>query len=107
MNKPIAAPPPTGPALLIDRPVPVWQLVVGLAWPVLAQQFLILAVGLSDQFLAGAFEPGAPEQHVDYQAAQTTANYLLWFIASYSVLVSVGSTALVARFVGAGDQAAA
>ncbi len=39
-----------------------------------------------------------------YQAAQTTANYLAWFISSYTVLVSVGSTALVARFTGAGDH---
>ncbi len=39
-----------------------------------------------------------------YQAAQTTANYLAWFISSYTALVSVGSTALVARFIGAGNQ---
>src|SRR5947208_952617 len=46
-------------------------------------------------------------RHAAYQSAQTTANYLAWFINSYTVLVSVGSTALVARFVGAGDRAAA
>jgi putative MATE family efflux protein len=39
-----------------------------------------------------------------YLAAQTTANYLAWFISSYIVLVSVGSTALVARFTGAGEH---
>ena len=39
-----------------------------------------------------------------YQSAQTTANYLAWFISCYTVLVSVGSTALVARFTGAGDH---
>ncbi len=39
-----------------------------------------------------------------YLAAQTTAHYLAWFIMSYTVLVSVGSTALVARFVGAGER---
>lgn len=42
-----------------------------------------------------------------YQSAQTTASYLAWFIISYTVLVSVGSTALVARFTGAGDRALA
>src|SRR5262245_41361640 len=42
-------------------------------------------------------------RQVAYQAAQTTANYLAWFISSYTVLVSVGSIALVSRFVGAGD----
>lgn len=43
-------------------------------------------------------------RHVAYQAAQTTANYLYWFVSSYTFLVSIGSTALVARFVGAGDR---
>lgn len=38
-----------------------------------------------------------------YQAAQTTAHYLAWFISCYTVLVTVGSTALVARFIGAGQ----
>jgi putative MATE family efflux protein len=46
-------------------------------------------------------------KHVAYQAAQTTAIYLSWVIAAYTVLVSVGSTALVARFVGAGDRTSA
>ena len=41
---------------------------------------------------------------VAYQAAQTTAIYLGWLIHSYTVLVTVGSTALVARFVGAGQS---
>src|SRR5262249_38490205 len=30
-------------------------------------------------------------------------HYLMWAITSYTVLVTVGSTALVARFIGAGD----
>jgi putative MATE family efflux protein len=42
-----------------------------------------------------------------YQAAQTTAHYLAWFISSYTVLVTVGSTALVARFTGARDRSMA
>ena len=54
---------------------------------------------------AGRFQTAIPEQQPAYQAAQTTANYLTWFISSYVVLVSVGSTALVARFTGAGDLA--
>jgi hypothetical protein len=45
-----------------------------LAWPVLIQQFLILSVGLYDQFLAGANAPADIAKHIGYQAAQTTAN---------------------------------
>lgn len=82
---------------------PAWRLVVRLAWPVLIQQFLILAVGLYDQFLAGANAPAEVDKHIGYQAAQTTANYIAWSVSSCSVLVSVGATALVARLVGAGD----
>jgi putative MATE family efflux protein len=37
-------------------------------------------------------------------AAQNTATYMAWFAASYLVLVTVGSTALVARLTGAGDR---
>lgn len=129
---------------ILDRPVPTWWLVLTLAAPVLAQQCLILVVGLSDQFLAGHFQPiplpdrveavghellavgqfssatlAAPltaqtslasaqaimARHIAYQSAQTTGNYLAWFVSSYTVLVSVGSTALVSRFVGARDWA--
>jgi putative MATE family efflux protein len=82
----------------------IWPEVLRLAWPVLARQFLILLVGLSDRYLAGHFHPHDESQQVSYQAAQTTANYLAWLIVCYTVLVSVGSKALVARFVGAGDR---
>src|SRR5947209_8680042 len=82
-----------------EREKAVWQQVVRLAWPVLTRQFLVLAVDLSDRFLAGYFEPPDASQHLAYQSAQTTAIYLAWFISTYTYLVSVGSTALVARFV--------
>jgi putative MATE family efflux protein len=83
---------------IIHQPLSTWRLVIHLAWPVLVQQLLILTVTLSDRYLAGRTE------HIVYQAAQTTAFYLSWLITSFTVLVSVGSTALVARFVGAGDH---
>lgn len=44
------------------------------------------------------------ERQIALQAAQTTANYLAWFITSFSVLVSAGSTAMVARFTGAHEH---
>jgi putative MATE family efflux protein len=100
-----SVPPQVLPAsLAIDGARTTWRTVMALAWPVLAQQFLILVVALSDQFLAGHFKPRDPDRHVAYQSAQTTAIYLGWLINSYTILVTVGSTALVARFIGAGER---
>src|SRR4051812_7113249 len=96
---------PSPPAeTLVTTHRPLGWLVIGLAWPVLVQQFLILSVGLYDQLLAGRNQPADPALHASYQAAQTTANYIAWFISSASALVAVGGTALVARFVGAGER---
>src|SRR5262249_35089607 len=84
-------------------PRPAWRQVIYLAWPGLLQQALIFRTGIYDRFLAGNNVPPDPSQHVAYQAAQGNISYLSWFISSYTVLVSVGSTALVARFIGAQD----
>ena len=93
---------------LAPRPArPTWRVVLTLALPVLAQQYLLLLVSLSDRYLAGHLRELAPQEHggqAAYQAAQTTAQYLSWFISSYIVFVGVGSTALVARLTGAGDR---
>lgn len=78
--------------------------VLYLAWPVLIQQALILFVGLYDRWLAGNNPPAEAEHHKTWQAAQTTVQYLNWCISCCAVLVSAGSTALVARFVGAGSR---
>ncbi len=72
-----------------------------------AQQALLLCVGVYDRYLVGNNPPADPNQHVAFQAAQTNAQYLAWFISSYTVVVSVGSTALVARFTGARDHQSA
>jgi putative MATE family efflux protein len=85
--------------LPIDGEIPVWKRVLSLAWPVLIQQYLILSVQLSDRYLAGNFL-----EDVAYQSAQTNAQYLGWTLTCFTTLVSVGSTALVARFVGAEDR---
>lgn len=87
----------------LDLRCPTWRRVLDLAWPVWTQQLLLMAVGLWDQYLAGNNPPADPSQHVTYQSAQTTANYIAWNISVLTVLVSVGSTAMVARFVGARD----
>src|SRR5262245_38783356 len=99
--------PTSAPPDLVHGIRPPWRLVLRLAWPVLVQQFLILSVDLYDQFLAGNNAPSDPNLHIGYQAAQTTANYIAWFISSCAALVSVGATALVARFVGGGDMPSA
>ena len=96
--------PAAGPGGRLDLSQPAWRLVLWLAWPTLVQQLLVLAVTLSDRMLVGRFQRVAADEQLATQAAQTTANYLSWFVSSYTVLVSVGSTALVARFTGAGDR---
>ncbi|MCZ2344421.1 MAG: MATE family efflux transporter [Bacteroidales bacterium] len=92
----MVAPPPT--VSLTDTTI--WRSVIFLAWPALAQQGLLLSIQLYDQYLTGQFSP-------EHQAALTTANYLYWFVSSYAVVITAGATALVARFVGAGDFALA
>jgi putative MATE family efflux protein len=84
---------------------PLWRQVLALALPALAQQYLHLLVQLSDQYFAGRFPLPADADRARYLSALNTAGYLYWFVSSYTVLVSAGSTALVARFVGAGDPA--
>jgi putative MATE family efflux protein len=100
---PTDGPTETAPDLVHDGR-PHWRIVVRLAWPVLIQQFLIQSVSLYDQFLAGNNIPTDSSKHATYQAAQTTANYVAWFLSSCTSLVAVGGTALVARFVGAGNR---
>ncbi len=94
--------PAVGPRLDLRRST--WRLVLVLAVPALVQQMLVLTVSLSDRWLAGHAHAPDPNDQIALQAAQTTANYLAWFISSYTVLVAVGSTALVARAIGAGDR---
>ncbi len=103
---------PSGPTqepvlALIQRPWPIWRMILSLVWPVLLQQVLVLSVTFSDRLLAGRFQALDREQQIATQAALTTASYIDWLISSFTVLVSVGSTALVARFTGAGNRSAA
>lgn len=91
----------------LDLGKPMWHLVLVLAVPALLQQMLVLLVSLSDRWLAGHAHAPDPDEQIALQAAQTTANYLAWFISSYTVLVSVGSTALVAHAIGAGQRRSA
>jgi hypothetical protein len=56
------SPAETLPGKVIDRPGPLWRVVVSLALPVLAQQFLVFSVSLSDRFLAGRLQPLPPAE---------------------------------------------
>ncbi len=78
--------------------------VLTLALPALAQQYLHLIVQWSDQILADHIIVPDAARREAFLAALTTAGYLYWFVSSYTILVSVGSTALVSRFVGARDS---
>src|SRR3954462_5796089 len=89
---------------IIDRPWPLWRMVLTLAIPVWAQQFINLAVTLSDALVAGRYLDRTFENVIISQSAQTTANYLYWFISNMATLVSVGATALVAHFWRARDR---
>jgi putative MATE family efflux protein len=93
---------PRTPPAYLQRPT--WQLVVLLAWPVLLQNLLIMTVNLSDRLLAGRFQSVSAEDQAASQAAQTTAGYLAWVIMSYTTLVTVGATTVVAHCTGAGDR---
>src|SRR5437016_5488033 len=50
---------------------PIWRLVLALALPALAQQYLHLLVRLSDQYLADHFELDDPGQRAVYLSALT------------------------------------
>jgi putative MATE family efflux protein len=107
MPTPAAAPPPGSEVMHLGRPPGVEprlaRRIIGLAWPVLALNFLILIVDMSDRFLVGNLPAPNAEVAEARLAARGTAHYVAWFISSYTVLVSVGATALVAHCVGAGD----
>jgi putative MATE family efflux protein len=71
-----------------------------LALPALAQQYLFFFIQNYDQYLARGYSS-------THMAALTTANYLYWFVSSYTVVVSAGATAVVGRMVGAKEIATA
>jgi multidrug resistance protein, MATE family len=81
-------------------PVPsrgVIRSVLLLALPVMAEQVLHMAVGLTDTYLANHLggDPAAPT------AAVGTMAYILWFIGLIVGSIGTGSTAIIARATGA------
>ena len=75
------------------------HVVLALALPVLAEQILAVGVGLVDTWLTGNFLPGDK-----YLAAIGQMAYLMWLIPNLFSFISIGATALVSRFTGAGEE---
>ena len=69
-----------------------------LALPVLLANFLHVLVEYVDTFLAGRFLTGAAPL-----AAISLIRYSMWLVFTLFAFVSIGATALIARFVGAGQ----
>jgi putative MATE family efflux protein len=78
----------------IDEPG-VYRPLLRLAWPVLGEQSLAMAVGFSDTILTGHF---LSESHL---AAVNLMAYMLWLLYGLFSVVAIGTSALVARYVGA------
>ncbi len=70
-----------------------------LTLPVLIEQILHVLVGFTDLWLTGNFLPGEA-----FVAAMTLMIYALWLVGNVFGVVALGSTAMIARFVGARDH---
>ncbi|MHA1565736.1 MAG: MATE family efflux transporter [Alphaproteobacteria bacterium] len=66
--------------------------------PVLLEQLLAILVWFSDRLLVGHY------LQTEHQAAITLMAYVLWLMYGLFATVGIGATAMVARFVGAGDE---
>ncbi len=84
------------PASAIVVGAPVRKALLWLALPVLGEQILNTVVALFDTWLAGRLSPAAT-------SAVGLAAYVSWLASMIVMLVATGTTALVARFVGAGQ----
>jgi putative MATE family efflux protein len=79
---------------------PITSTIFRLAWPVVISMFVETARGIANMFWVGKL--GAV-----HLAAVVSATFLTWFIYVLSDVISVGTVALVARYVGAKDEAKA
>src|SRR5882757_3489962 len=86
------------PTSLVDRPG-TFRPMLWLTLPVLVEQMLHVLVGFTDLWLTGNFLPGEA-----YVAAMTLMIYALWLVGNVFGVVALGSTAMIARFVGARDD---
>jgi len=71
-----------------------------LAWPAVASTLMHASLNTTDAFWVGKLGPAA-------MAAVFASGFIIWLIFSLSDMISVGLTALVARFFGAGNRSEA
>jgi putative MATE family efflux protein len=90
------APDETAPVAAVPRGMLVRAL-LGLAAPVLAEHVLHIIVGLTDTYLANHL----PTDKAEATAAVGTVGYIFWFIGLFAGAIGTGSTAIIAREVGA------
>lgn len=93
---------PTGPTPIVapaDDPAraSLVRALLVLAAPVLAEHALHIIVGLTDTYLANHLESDKAEA----TAAVGTVGYIFWFIGLFAGAIGTGSTAIIAREVGA------
>ncbi len=93
-------PPPSPPPSNRIVAGPLRPVMLGLVWPVLAEQFLNTLVALVDTYLAG----NLPEQRIAATSAVGLAAYVGWLVTMLFALVGTGTTALVARTYGGNDR---
>ena len=75
-----------------------------LAFPIVVENMLHMMVGLTDVFLASHLPPA---QSADATASVGSISYVLWLIGLVAGAIGTGSTAIIARAVGARHQSLA
>lgn len=90
-------------------PISNRRYVFNLALPAVGEQMLNMAVGLADVFLLGNLTLAAAEQlgygRVEAVAGVGLGNQMVWLVTVMFMSVGIGSTAMIARARGAGDEA--
>jgi Na+-driven multidrug efflux pump len=76
---------------------PITRTIFRLAWPVIISMFVETARGMANMFWVGKL--GAVNL-----AAVVSATFLIWLTYVLSDVISVGTVALVARYIGAKDE---
>ena len=78
----------------------MWTAIWVLAWPILIESMLNVSVGLVDTMLSAGISEAATD-------AIGVGSYIIWFLGMVAMAIGVGSTALIARSMGAGKVAVA